>query len=64
MADRLRAKAGAERISVTTDDMATTRPTGRFGLEYLVFNTIGNLTTRDEQVACFADAAAHLEPAG
>jgi hypothetical protein len=31
---------------------------------YLVFNTIGNLTTQDEQVACFANAAAHLEPGG
>ena len=31
---------------------------------YLVFNTIGNLTTQDQQVACFANAAAHLEPGG
>jgi hypothetical protein len=29
-----------------------------------VYNTIGNLTTQDEQVACFANAAAHLEPGG
>ena len=44
--------------------MATTRLAGRFRLVYLVFNTIGNLTTQDEQVACFANAAAHLEPGG
>jgi hypothetical protein len=31
---------------------------------YLVFNTIMNLTTQDEQVAVFANAAAHLEPGG
>jgi SAM-dependent methyltransferase len=64
MADRLRAKPGAERISVTIGDMATTRVAGRFRLVYLVFNTIGNLTTQEEQVACFANAAAHLEPGG
>jgi len=37
---------------------------GEFALVYLVFNTIGNLTTQDEQVACFRNAAAHLAPGG
>jgi hypothetical protein len=31
---------------------------------YLVFNTIGNLTSQDGQVACFQNVAAHLEPGG
>jgi hypothetical protein len=44
--------------------MATTRVDGTFRLVYLVFNTIGNLTTQEQQVACFANAAAHLEPGG
>src|SRR5215211_21678 len=35
-----------------------------FALAYLVFNTISNLTTQAAQVACFANAAAHLEPGG
>lgn len=64
MVDRLRAKAGAERIKVTIGDMATTRLAARFRLVYLVFNTIGNLTTQDAQVACFANAATHLEQGG
>jgi len=64
MAERLRAKDEAGRVEVTMGDMATTRVDGRFRLVYLVFNTIGNLTTQDEQVACFANAAAHLEPGG
>jgi SAM-dependent methyltransferase len=64
MAGRLHAKRGAERIHVTIGDMATTRLGSRFRLVYLVFNTIGNLTTQDEQVACFVNAAAHLEPGG
>jgi SAM-dependent methyltransferase len=64
MADRLGAKAGAEGINVTIGDMASTRLEGRFRLVYLVYNTIGNLTTQDQQVDCFANAAAHLEPGG
>ncbi len=64
MIDRLRTKDGAEQIEVTIGDMATTRVEGRFRLVYLVFNTIGNLTTQDQQVACFANAADHLEVGG
>jgi SAM-dependent methyltransferase len=64
MADQLRAKDDAQRLQVTIGDMATTRVDGRFRLVYLVFNTIGNLTTQAEQVACFSNAAAHLEPGG
>lgn len=44
--------------------MATTRVDGSFTLVYLVYNTIGNLTTQDQQVRCFANAATHLEPGG
>jgi SAM-dependent methyltransferase len=64
MVARLRAKPDAERIGVTVGDFATTTVAGRFSLAYLVFNTIGNLTTQDEQVACFGNVAAHLEPGG
>jgi SAM-dependent methyltransferase len=64
MVDQLRRKEGGDRIDVTIGDMATTRLPGEFRLVYLVFNTIGNLVTQDEQVACFANAAAHLEPGG
>jgi SAM-dependent methyltransferase len=64
MAARLHAKDSAQRIRVTIGDMATTRVDGRFRLVYLVYNTIGNLTTQEQQVACFANAAAHLEPGG
>ena len=64
MVAQLRAKPGADGIGVTIGDFATTRVDGSFGLAYLVFNTIMNLTTQDEQVACFQNAAAHLEPGG
>jgi SAM-dependent methyltransferase len=64
MVDRLKTKDGAHRVKVTIGDMASTRMAGSFSLVYLVFNTIGNLVTQDEQVACFQNAAAHLEPGG
>jgi SAM-dependent methyltransferase len=64
MVARLRQKPGAKAIPVAIGDFATTRVDGTFALVYLVFNTIMNLTTQDEQVACFQNAAAHLEPGG
>jgi len=64
MVERLRAKPGAEDIGATVGDFATTRVEGTFRLAYLVFNTIMNLTSQDEQVDCFRNAAAHLERGG
>jgi len=64
MAARLRAKPGGEAIGITIGDFATTNVEGTFSLAYLVFNTIGNLTTQEAQVACFQNVAAHLEPGG
>jgi SAM-dependent methyltransferase len=62
MLRRLREKT--TEIEVVEGDMATTRVDGEFALVFLVFNTISNLTTQDAQVACFANAAAHLKPGG
>ena len=64
MVARLRAKPGGEEIPVVLGDFATARAEGTFSLAYLVFNTIQNLTTQAEQVACFENVAAHLEPGG
>jgi hypothetical protein len=64
MVGRLRAKPGGADIPVEIGDFATTRVDASFSLVYLVFNTINNLTSQEAQVACFANAAAHLEPGG
>jgi SAM-dependent methyltransferase len=64
MVARLRAKPGAERIGVTIGDFAAATAGATFQVVYLVANTIMNLTTQDEQVACFRNAAAHLDPGG
>ena len=51
-------------MNVVIGDMTTTRVGEDFDLAYLVFNTIGNLTEQDAQVACFRNAARHLIPGG
>ncbi len=64
MVEQLRAKATAEELPVEIGDMATAEVPGQFSLVVLVFNTIGNLCTQDEQVQCFENAARHLVPGG
>lgn len=64
MIDRLRTKVGEERVPVVVGDMATARAPGEYSLVYLVFNTISNLLTQEEQVTCFRNAARHLVPGG
>jgi len=62
MAERQAAKPGA--VPVTIGDMTTARVPGTFTLVYLVANTIMNVTTQDDQLAVFANAAAHLAAGG
>jgi SAM-dependent methyltransferase len=64
MVAQLRTKADEAAIPVVMGDMSTATAPGRFRLVYLVFNTISNLLTQAEQVACFRNAARHLEPGG
>jgi SAM-dependent methyltransferase len=64
MVERLRAKPGSEHIDVTVGDIATTWLDQQFAVVFLVFNTIMNLTTQDQQVECFGNAARHLQPGG
>lgn len=64
MVEQLRRKASTAEIPVTIGDMATAHVEGLFSLVYLVFNTLGNLRTQDEQVECFRNAARHLAPGG
>jgi SAM-dependent methyltransferase len=64
MVEQLKAKPGSDRIGVTIGDFATTRVDGAFSVAYLVVNTIMNLTTQEEQVACFRNVADHLEHGG
>ncbi|MBM7504807.1 class I SAM-dependent methyltransferase [Agromyces aurantiacus] len=64
MIARLREKVGEAEIPVVQGDMTTTFAGRDFSLAFLVFNTIANLLTQDEQVECFRNAARHLRPGG
>ncbi|AJE83207.1 methyltransferase type 11 [Streptomyces albus] len=64
MAEVLRRKVDEDTLPVVLGDMATTVVPGEFGLVYLVYNTITNLLTQEEQVECFRNAARHLAPGG
>ncbi len=64
MVAQLRRKVDEAALPVVVGDMATTTVAGEFALVYLVWNTIANLRTQEEQVACFRNAARHLRPGG
>src|SRR5215472_10137051 len=64
MVAKLRAKPGGDQISVTIGDFADVPVPGTYRLVFLVFNTIFNLLTQDDQVRCFENVAAHLTDDG
>ncbi|KQW48407.1 methyltransferase [Nocardioides sp. Root1257] len=52
-------------VPVVVGDMATAVAPGEdYSLVYVVWNSLGNLRTQAEQVACFRNAARHLRPGG
>lgn len=64
MVDRMREKPCGDKIEVTIGDMSAVTTGRSYGLVYLVYNTIGNLLTQDDQVKCFQNAARHLAEDG
>src|ERR1035441_8182008 len=64
MLDRMREKPDGQNIRVIIGDMARASMGRKYGLVYLVYNTIGNLLTQDDQVRCFKNAAQHLTDSG
>ena len=64
MVDRLREKPGGADLAVTLGDMTSATTGTSYPLVFLVFNTIFNLLTQDEQVRCFQNAARHLTADG
>ncbi len=64
MVAKLRAKPGGEAPAVTMGDFAEVGVAGTYGLIYVVFNSFFNLLTQEDQIRCFENVAAHLEPGG
>jgi SAM-dependent methyltransferase len=64
MVDRMREKPDGDNVQVTMGDTSRVTTGRTYGLVYLVYNTIGNLLTQDDQVRCFQNAARHLTDGG
>ena len=64
MVAKLREKPGGDAIPVTIGDFADVAVDGAFDLVFVVFNTLFNLTSQDDQVRCFNNVARHLTAEG
>jgi SAM-dependent methyltransferase len=64
MVDQLRAKPGGDQLSVTIGDFADVPVPGTYRLIFVVWNTLFNLLTQEDQVRCFENVAAHLTDDG
>lgn len=64
MVGKLLAKPGGAKINVTVGDMCSASTDLQYPLVYLVYNTIFNLLTADDQIRCFENAARHLTKNG
>ena len=64
MVAKLREKPGGDAIPVTIGDFADVAVDGTFSLVFVGFNTFFALLTQEDQVRCFANAAARLADGG
>jgi SAM-dependent methyltransferase len=64
MVEKLRSKPGGREIPITMGNFADLAVEGRFSLIFVAFNTFFALLSQDDQLRCFANVSAHLEPQG
>ncbi|MCH8850238.1 MAG: class I SAM-dependent methyltransferase [Chloroflexi bacterium] len=64
MVAQLRAKPGGEEMSVTIGDFADVPLPRAYRLIYVVWNSLFNLLTQEDQVRCFENVAGHLSDDG
>jgi SAM-dependent methyltransferase len=64
MVDQLRTKPGGDQLLVTIGDFADVPVSDTYRLIYVVFNSLFNLLTQEEQIGCFENVAAHLTSDG
>src|SRR5438270_944042 len=64
MVAQLRSAPGGDRIAVTMGDFTDVPVAGSYRLIYVVFNSLFNVLTQDDQVRCFENVAAHLTDDG
>ncbi|WP_431045828.1 class I SAM-dependent DNA methyltransferase [Streptomyces sp. P1-3] len=64
MVERLRAKPGGEKLTVSIGDFAEVDHEGEFAVAYVAGGTFFELRTQQAQLRCFAQAARRLLPGG
>ncbi len=64
MVEQMRAKPGGDQIDVTMGDFVDVPVSGVYRLIYVVWNSLFNVLTQDDQVRCFENVAAHLTDNG
>lgn len=64
MVEQLRTKVGGQQIEVIIGDMTVTTTNRLYDLVYIVYNSIFNLLTVEDQIRCFENAAHHLNSNG
>jgi hypothetical protein len=64
MVAQMRTKPGGASIEVTMGDFADVPVPGSYSLIYVVWNSLFNLLTQDDEVRCFENVAQHLTPDG
>lgn len=64
MVAQLQSRPGGKKIKVVIGDFADVPVTGTYTLIYVVWNSLFNLLTQQDQVRCFENVACHLEEDG
>jgi SAM-dependent methyltransferase len=64
MIAQLRTKPGGKEISVTVGDFADVPVEGNYDLVFVVWNSLFNLLTQEDQIRCFQNVARHLTDVG
>jgi hypothetical protein len=64
MVAKLREKPCGADLTVVIDDFCNVAVDGSYPLVYIVFNSLFNVLSQDDQVRCFENVAAHLLPGG
>jgi SAM-dependent methyltransferase len=64
MIAQLRAKPGGDKLAVTVGNFADVPVPGTYRLIFVVWNTLFNLLTQEDQVRCFENVADHLTDDG
>ena len=64
MIERLRSQPGGEDIHIVIGSFVDTLMPRKYSLVYVLFNTLFNVLSQEEQIKCFENAAAHLADDG